>query len=143
MPGAAAAGGARDGFAVTAEAYRHQVDECGAGPALRAALDGLRPADVADLAARARRAREIVAGIPITGDLREQVVMAYRRLMAECGPATTLAVRSSATAEDLPTASFAGQHETYLNHSGICGQAPSDYPEIAEFLVRLASTRSA
>lgn len=107
-----------NGFAVTAVAYRDVLDAAGALPRLRAALDGLDAADVADLARRAAQAREIVYGAPLPVDLAEQILQAYRRLQGEYGPTLTLAVRSSATAEDLPTASFAGQHETYLNVSG-------------------------
>jgi pyruvate, water dikinase len=107
-----------NGFAITAEAYRHVLDEAGAWPRLRQALDGLEVSDVNDLARRAKLAREIVYSAPLPEDLAAQIVEAYQKLEDEYGPQLTVAVRSSATAEDLPTASFAGQHETYLNVGG-------------------------
>ena len=107
-----------NGFAVTAEAYRYVLDQAKAWPALRAALDGLDVNDIDDLARRARLAREIVYGAALPPDLAGAIAAAYARLQAEYGERMTVAVRSSATAEDLPTASFAGQHETYLNISG-------------------------
>ncbi|WP_153109533.1 phosphoenolpyruvate synthase [Propionivibrio limicola] len=107
-----------NGFAITAEAYRHVLDEAKAWPMLRAALDGLDANDVDDLARRAARAREIVYQAGIPDDLAQEIVTAYAQLKGEYGPELTVAVRSSATAEDLPNASFAGQHETYLNVAG-------------------------
>ncbi|MGZ8358658.1 MAG: phosphoenolpyruvate synthase [Telluria sp.] len=107
-----------NGFAVTAEAYRATLDQAGAWPALREALEGLDAADVDDLARRARIARDLVYNAPLPEDLQAQIVRAWRSLADEYGESLTVAVRSSATAEDLPTASFAGQHETYLNIAG-------------------------
>jgi pyruvate, water dikinase len=106
-----------NGFATTADAYRHALEAAGAVDALHAALDGLDPEDVADLAQRGKRAREIVYGAGIPDDLAGEVLTAYRRLQDQYGD-VSLAVRSSATAEDLPTASFAGQQETFLNIRG-------------------------
>jgi pyruvate,water dikinase len=108
-----------NGFAVTAAAYRHVV-ACGKiGGKLEKTLDGLDTADVADLARRGRAARDLILGAGIPPDLWAAIAEAYARLCDQYGPDTDVAVRSSATAEDLPTASFAGQQETYLN---ICGQ---------------------
>ncbi|HJV53173.1 MAG TPA: phosphoenolpyruvate synthase [Noviherbaspirillum sp.] len=107
-----------NGFAVTADAYRYVMDRADAWPKLKQALDGLNPDDVDDLARRAHMAREIVYGAPLPEDLAAQIVQAYAALKDEYGEQLTVAVRSSATAEDLPTASFAGQHETYLNVAG-------------------------
>jgi len=104
-----------DGFAVTAAAYRATLDRAGAWDALHAALDGLDPGDVDDLARRAARARAIVAAAPLPPGLEAAILRAWEVLRAEYGPGLTVAVRSSATAEDLPGASFAGQHESYLN----------------------------
>jgi phosphoenolpyruvate synthase/pyruvate phosphate dikinase len=73
---------------------------------------------VDDLARPAQQAREIAYAAPLPPDLVEQITAAYAKLKSEYGDQLTLAVRSSATAEDLPTASFAGQHETFLNISG-------------------------
>ena len=87
-------------------------------PKLRALLDGLDQTDIARLAERAASAREIVYAATGGAELRQQIIAAYRQLEAECGPSCAVAVRSSATAEDLPNASFAGQHESYLNIRG-------------------------
>jgi pyruvate,water dikinase len=107
-----------DGFATTAEAYREVLARSGAWEALREALAGLKPDDVADLSARAARAREIVYSSELPAELVAEILDGYSALRAEYGPGVTLAVRSSATAEDLPTASFAGQHESFLNVNG-------------------------
>ena len=107
-----------NGFAITAEAYRYVLDQADAWPRLHAALDGLDARDVDDLARRAHLAREIIHTAALPDDLVQEVRGAYARLRDEYGETLTVAVRSSATAEDLPTASFAGQHETFLNISG-------------------------
>lgn len=107
-----------NGFAITADAYRDVLDGAGAWEELHAALSGVDPNDVDDLAHRARRAREIVAGAALPPELIQEILKAYRALKQEYGERLTVAVRSSATAEDLPTASFAGQHETFLNIEG-------------------------
>ena len=107
-----------NGFAVTAGAYRSVLDQAHAWPGLHEALDGLNVQDVDDLARRAQRAREIIQRAALPDGLTRDITAAYARLRAEYGEQVTLAVRSSATAEDLPTASFAGQHETFLNISG-------------------------
>jgi len=107
-----------NGFAITAEAYRYMLEEAGVLEPLHAALDGLDPSDVADLARRAKRARELVYGAGLPSDLASEILAGYRRLQEEYGEDVGLAVRSSATAEDLPTASFAGQQDTFLNIRG-------------------------
>jgi pyruvate, water dikinase len=107
-----------DGFAVTAEAYRYVLGEARAWRALEDALHGLKADDMEDLARRGRRAREIVYGAPLPDDLKSEILESYRALRDRYGEGLTLAVRSSATAEDLPTASFAGQQETFLNVHG-------------------------
>lgn len=107
-----------NGFAITAEAYRHVLDHARAWPALRESLEGLNASDVDDLARRAARAREIVYGAALPSDLEADIRSALAQLTEEYGQELTVAVRSSATAEDLPNASFAGQHETYLNVRG-------------------------
>ncbi len=107
-----------NGFAITADAYRYVLDEARAWEPLHQALDALTGDDMEDLARRGRRAREIVYGAALPEDLRTQILAAYHRLRGEYGAEMSLAVRSSATAEDLPTASFAGQQETYLNVHG-------------------------
>ncbi|MGO9507268.1 MAG: phosphoenolpyruvate synthase [Mycobacterium sp.] len=107
-----------DGFATTAEAYRYMLHKAGAWDRLHAELDEIDPADVAALARKGKRAREIVYGAGIPDDLAKEILDAYRKLQQEYGEEVSLAVRSSATAEDLPTASFAGQQDTYLNIKG-------------------------
>jgi pyruvate,water dikinase len=107
-----------NGFAVTAQAYRHVLDQADAWTRLHQALSGLDCRDVDDLARRAALAREIVYGAALPDDLVAEISTAYAWLQDEYGPVATFAIRSSATAEDLPTASFAGQHETFLNIAG-------------------------
>jgi len=107
-----------NGFAVTAEAYRYMLDQAGAWDALRATLQGLDPNNVQDLARRGAQAREIIYGAGLPDDLQSEILQAYHRLQEQYGDGLSLAVRSSATAEDLPTASFAGQQDTYLNVAG-------------------------
>jgi pyruvate, water dikinase len=107
-----------NGFAITADAYRHVLTRAKAWGPLREALVGLRADDMEDLTRRAARAREIVFGAGLPDDLSAQILEAYRQLEREYGPQLSVAVRSSATAEDLPTASFAGQQESYLNVQG-------------------------
>ena len=107
-----------NGFAVTAEAYRDTLTRAGVWDELRATLDGLDPDDVEDLARRGRKARQLIYGAPLSDELRAEILDAYHQLQAEYGEDMSVAVRSSATAEDLPTASFAGQQETYLNVRG-------------------------
>ncbi len=107
-----------NGFAVTAEAYRYVLDRADAWKALHQALDDLNPDDVADLARRARKAREIIYAAPFPEDLEQQIIKAFIQLKGQYGDDLSVAVRSSATAEDLPSASFAGQQDTYLNIRG-------------------------
>ncbi|MGZ5043157.1 MAG: phosphoenolpyruvate synthase [Methylobacter sp.] len=107
-----------NGFAVTAEAYRYVLDKAGGWDALHQALDDLDPNDVSDLARRARKAREIIYAAPFPVDLEQQILDSYSQLQKQYGEDVSVAVRSSATAEDLPTASFAGQQDTYLNIRG-------------------------
>lgn len=106
------------GFATTADAYKHMLDRAGAWDALHAELDDLDADDVTALARKGKRAREIVYGAGLPEDLASEIVAAYRIMQEEYGEDVSLAVRSSATAEDLPTASFAGQQETFLNIKG-------------------------
>jgi pyruvate,water dikinase len=107
-----------NGFAITAEAYRTVLEEAGAWPALKDVLGGLDPKNVEDLGKRAAQARDIVASAVLPSRLVDEIRSATQKLTAEYGESLTLAVRSSATAEDLPTASFAGQHDSYLHIAG-------------------------
>ncbi|MDQ0393319.1 phosphoenolpyruvate synthase [Labrys monachus] len=107
-----------NGFTLTVKAYYDALQSADAWPALHALLDGLDLGDIALLASRAEEARRIVYRATGSEALRAQIAAAYRQLEAQYGPGVAVAVRSSATAEDLPTASFAGQHESFLNISG-------------------------
>lgn len=107
-----------NGFAVTADAYRYVLDQAQAWEPLHQALDDLEPGNIADLAGRARKAREIIYAAPLPVDLEQQILHAFGELQQQYGDDLSVAVRSSATAEDLPTASFAGQQDTYLNIRG-------------------------
>ena len=107
-----------NGFALTAEAYRDALTAAKAWERLHQLLDNLDKRNVDVLAKRATEAREIVYKATATGPLREQIDRAYRQLETEYRTSVAVAVRSSATAEDLPSASFAGQHESFLNVSG-------------------------
>ncbi len=107
-----------EGFAVTAEAYREALDEADAWVELHRALDGLDKRDVRALARAGQRCREIVYGAPMPRHVETTIREAWRELVARHGEDLSVAVRSSATAEDLPNASFAGQHDTYLNIRG-------------------------
>ncbi len=103
-----------NGFAVTTEAYRRHLAAAGGVPAVRALFEGLDPRDVGDLARRAAAARRLLTDTPLASELRAAILEGYKVLRKEYGEDVSLAVRSSATAEDLPTASFAGQHDSYL-----------------------------
>lgn len=107
-----------NGFALTAQAYRDALLAAAAGEKLHALLDGLDKRKVKVLAARAAQARKIVYEATGTAQLRREIAEAYQVLEQEYGGKVSVAVRSSATAEDLPTASFAGQHESFLNVRG-------------------------
>jgi pyruvate,water dikinase len=111
--------GVLDGFAVTADAYRWLLAQEGLAERLGSILLGLDVNDVNDLANRGAEARRVLLGAGFPDDLRTAIVDAYQRLSSRLGRESELAVRSSATAEDLPGASFAGQQETFLNVRGV------------------------
>lgn len=107
-----------NGFALTAAAYRDALTAAGVWEKLDALLGGIDKRKISDLAKRATAARAIVYAATNRDELRQEVARAYAELEREYGRNVAVAVRSSATAEDLPTASFAGQHESFLN---VCG----------------------
>ncbi|MGN6445947.1 phosphoenolpyruvate synthase, partial [Amnibacterium sp.] len=107
-----------DGFAVTAAAYRAVLDAAAAWGPLHEALDGLDPDDADALRAAGAEARRIVSSAALPEEVAEEIRAGYRALQREYGDDVPLAVRSSATAEDLPDVSFAGQHESYLDVRG-------------------------
>jgi pyruvate, water dikinase len=107
-----------DGFALTAAAYRDALAAAGVEGKLRKLLSGFDHHDVALLAERAAAARQLVYAATGNTHLRAVIAAAFRALEEKCGANVAVAVRSSATAEDLPTASFAGQHDSFLNIRG-------------------------
>ena len=107
-----------DGFATTADAYRHMLSASGLEERLRKIFSQFDPENLTELASRGEAARTAVLETPIPDDLRTAVLEAYTRLSARLGREPEVAVRSSATAEDLPEASFAGAAETFLNVRG-------------------------
>jgi len=108
------------GFAVTADAYWHFLQANNLEASLRAALAQItNPEDFATLQKVGKQARELIKSGKIPNDLMAEIETGYQALEKEYGdPGVGVAVRSSATAEDLPTASFAGQQESFLN---VCG----------------------
>ncbi len=108
-----------NGFATTAHAYKHLLRHSGIEKQMRALLEGLDVKNVKQLAERGRKIRELIRRAEFPEDLKEAIFKAYRQLSKEYRASEVdVAVRSSATAEDLPEASFAGQQETYLNIVG-------------------------
>ena len=107
-----------NGFALTAGLYRASLQAADAWPRLAALLDGVGGSDVRGLRGRGRGPSDRLCR---HGNRRSRALIAenYRQLEEEYGPDVAVAVRSSATAEDLPTASFAGQHESFLNVRGV------------------------
>jgi len=105
-----------NGFVVTAFAYREFIRETGLMDFIKKSLDGLDTKNIKDLQSRGKKIREKIASTSLPKNLQERITLAYKELSSHyTSDATDVAVRSSATAEDLPGASFAGEHETYLN----------------------------
>jgi pyruvate,water dikinase len=130
------------GFATTAYAYRHFIKGAGLEEKLRKIFSDLDIEDVPNLQKRGKQARSLILNTPFPQDLQDAITIAYKRMCErydtdpnfcdrfegaekeEClhhAHDVDVAVRSSATAEDLPEASFAGQQETYLNVHGVKG----------------------
>jgi pyruvate,water dikinase len=119
-----------NGFAVTVNAYHSFLEEAivhdwhdtkgkpDVRKNIRDILSGLDVEDVENLSERGSRVRRLLYSLEFPRGIVEEIVKSYRKLCKEYGEDTDVAVRSSATAEDLPTASFAGQQETYLNIRG-------------------------
>jgi pyruvate,water dikinase len=108
-----------NGFATTAFAYRHFIQASGLEPKLRAIFEQLDVDNGESLRRCGQRARSLILHAAFPIDLQESIARAYQDLCAQYGSDVDVAVRSSATAEDLPDASFAGQQETYLNVHGM------------------------
>ena len=106
------------GFAITAEAYKYVVKEAGISQKIKDTLADLDTNDMENLAERGEKIRNLIAHSPLPKALEEEIRICYRKMEERFGKNVDVAVRSSATAEDLPTASFAGQQTSYLNVRG-------------------------
>ncbi|WP_043767250.1 phosphoenolpyruvate synthase [Algiphilus aromaticivorans] len=107
------------GFATTAAAYREFLAHEGLADRINTQLSALDINDVTELARVGKAIREEVIAAPFPANLEAEIRSSYEKMMEAAGAPITVAVRSSATAEDLPDASFAGQQETFLNINGI------------------------
>ncbi len=106
------------GFATTAQAFRDFLEQSGLNARIQSSLQGLNVDDVQTLIKTGAQIRQWIIDTPLTAELEQDVRTAFASL-SEGNPDVAVAVRSSATAEDLPDASFAGQQETFLNIRGI------------------------
>ena len=106
------------GFAITAEAYKYVLEKAGISQKIKDTLAGLDTHDMENLAERGEKIRNLIANSPCPKELEEEIRVAYRQMEKKYRGGVDVAVRSSATAEDLPTASFAGQQTSYLNVRG-------------------------
>nr|WP_319392106.1 phosphoenolpyruvate synthase [uncultured Desulfobacter sp.] len=108
-----------NGFAVTAHAYTYLLEKSRAMDKIREILSDLDTHDMDNLQERGARVRTLIRGLEFPEALYKEIAKAYVKLEGEYGKNVDVAVRSSATAEDLPDASFAGQQDTYLNIRGV------------------------
>lgn len=106
------------GFATTAEAYREFLQQSGLNDKIKAELDQLDVDNIQALTETGAKIRQWIVDTPLTKALEQEIRLAFHTL-SNGNPDIAVAVRSSATAEDLPDASFAGQQETFLNIRGI------------------------
>ena len=107
-----------NGYAITAYAYRYLLEKAGIKEKIRDILKDLNTSDMQNLSDRGHKVRVTIREAEFPQELKNAIIEAYGHLCLQYGPDTDVAVRSSATAEDLPDASFAGQQETYLNIRG-------------------------
>ena len=107
-----------NGFAITAYAYRYLLKETGADKKIKEILSDLDTSDLDNLAQRGSRVRSLIKSLEFPEDLTKAIIEAYKKMEKIYWKNVDVAVRSSATAEDLPDASFAGQQDTYLNIFG-------------------------
>lgn len=107
------------GFATTADAFREFLTENKLDAKINAELDALNVDDTQALAVCGKKVRQWIMEAPFPAALNEAIAAEYEKLTAKSGEGATFAVRSSATAEDLPDASFAGQQESFLNIQGL------------------------
>src|SRR3989344_1070063 len=107
-----------EGFCVTADAYYYFLEQTGLAGFIATTLDGLDTKNLKDLSLRGKKVREAIKKTSLPKNLEGEIIRAYEQMEKQYGKDTDVAVRSSATAEDLPGASFAGEHETYLGIRG-------------------------
>ena len=108
------------GFAITSHAYRYMLEKAGILPELKKALKGLDVKNEKALEKARAKARKLLLDCEFPLELQQAIIGAYQKLCVKCKAKNIdVAVRSSATAEDLPNVSFAGQQESYLNISGV------------------------
>ncbi len=108
-----------NGFALTAHAYRQFMKESGLMDRIKEILKDLDTRNMRNLSERGEKVRHAIMGADLPKHLNEEIAEAYKEMERQYGENVDTAVRSSATAEDLPDASFAGQQDTYLNIKGI------------------------
>ena len=107
-----------NGFALSAHSYRRFLEHNHLPEKIRETLEGLDTGDMDNLYDRGHKVRDMIRSAEFPEDLRAEIKEGYKNLCIQYGENVDVAVRSSATAEDLPDASFAGQQETYLNIKG-------------------------
>ncbi|WP_353959677.1 PEP/pyruvate-binding domain-containing protein [Echinicola jeungdonensis] len=107
-----------DGFAVTAAAYRYFLSANHLGEKLVAILEGLDNKNLENLGDVGAQCRNLIKNAPIPKAWEQAILQEYRKFFGADAGEVSVAVRSSATAEDLPNASFAGQHDSFLNIQG-------------------------
>ena len=107
------------GFATTAESYRHFLKQNGLDSRIMEVLSNLQAEDTEGLVQAGAKIRQWIEQASLSPQLEKDIRSAYERIVPSDNPGISVAVRSSATAEDLPEASFAGQQETFLNVNGI------------------------
>lgn len=107
-----------DGFAITAKAWYDLIAQDHENKKLKEIVAGLERPGYGNLREVGDACRQLIHSLPLPDSIRNSVLTGYRELQKRCGSEISVAVRSSATAEDLPDASFAGQHESFLNIRG-------------------------
>ncbi|WP_457549117.1 pyruvate, water dikinase [Archaeoglobus sp.] len=107
-----------EGFVVDANTFKQFIEGTGLKDKIMEILDDVDVNNMSELEEASKKIREMIEKVPMPKEIEEEIKKAYRQLCEEAGEEVYVAVRSSATAEDLPSASFAGQQETYLNVKG-------------------------